>query len=356
MLKVVKIKFKALLLSIVVFALLMNVAYAAGSKLVISNVDVKVGGKTLRGLHNGDSISEEARPDKPVEFRVEVRNNFTSRDDVRIQDITVRTTIERIDDGNDLKQESERFDLRADTESKNIFLFNIPLEVLEDTYTVIIEAEGQDENRTFESAEMRLKLEVVKENHDLRIIKKTLIPTDASCNRKNIQLSTTILNVGNNDEDSASIKISNPDLGIDINDQFGGLKARPNEPESRFSKTYPFKISDSVEAGSYPISIKVIYDNDRKVTQETATLNVKDCTTKQVTTTSTSKGTTGGPVTVTIGSSATPSTKPEIPPGTTVTQESLLQNNIFVIGVIIGEVFAVIVGIVLVASLLRRKG
>lgn len=348
----VKIKVSALMISVVIFIFLMNVAHAAGSKLVISNVDVKVGGKTLRGLQNSNEISEEARPDKPVEFRVEVRNNFTSRDDVRIQDITVRATIERIDDGNDLKQESDRFDLRADTESKNIFVFTVPLEVLEDTYTVIIEAEGQDQNNTFESDEMRLKLEVVKENHLLDIIKDTLIPTDVSCSRKNVQLSTTILNIGNNDEDSVNIKITNPDLGIDISDLIGGLKARPNQPESKFSKTYSFKVPDSAEAGRYPINMRVVYDNDRKVTQETTTLNVKDCASKPVVIQNTSK-VNQGPVVVVGGT--TPPSKPEIPPGTTITQESLLQNNLFVAAVVIGEVIAVIVGIVLVANLLRRR-
>lgn len=353
---VVKIKLSSLLFAGVIFILLTNVAHASGSKLIISNVDVKMPSKTIRSLHNGNLVPDEARPDSPVEFRVEVRNNFTTQEDMRIEDITVRTTIEGIDNGNDLKQESDRFDLRADTESKKIFLFTIPLEVLEDTYTVIIEADGQDENNTANFDEMRLKLEVDKENHLLKVIKKTLTPLEVSCSRKNIQLAITILNIGNNDEDSATIKISNSDLGIDISDQFGGLKARPSEPSSRFSKTYSFKISDSAEAGRYPMNIRVIYDDDRKVTQDTAVLNVKDCA-KQTTTQSTTQSarTSEGPVAVTIGSSGS-APKTELPPGTTISQEGLFQNKLFVIGVIIAEVAAVIAGIVLVASLFRRKG
>jgi len=354
---VVKIRLRHLLLGLFILLVYANIAYAANSRLSFSNVDVKIGSKTIRNLQNGNSIPEVTRPDRQVEFRVEARNNFSSSDNVRISDITVRTTIENIDNGNDMKQESDRFDLRADTETKKIFTFDIPLEVREDTYNVLIEAEGQDENGTIESAEMRLKLEVIKDNHLLKIIKDTLIPAEVSCNRNNIQLSTAILNIGNDDEDSVSVRIQNSDLGIDINDQIGNIKARPNEPESKFSKVYTFKIPENAEAGSYPINLKLSYNNDRQVTSDSPILKIKDCAGKSAGANGKPKNTDGNKVElITPAAANTATAKPsEIPPGTIITQENLLQGNVFFIALIFVVVLAVITIIVLVAMSRKRS-
>lgn len=354
----VKIRIKHLLLGMLVFVLLMNIAYASVSNLQISNVDVKINTKTLRNLSNGADISEEVRPGGTVEFRVQSSNTFSNLQDMTIRDITTKVTIEGIDNGNDLEQESDSYDLRADTDRKLIFKFDVPLEVLQDTFNVLIETEGQDDNNTIQRAEMKLKLEVVKDNHLLKIIQKKLTPDTVSCSRSNIQLSTNILNIGNDDEDSVSILISNPDLGINIEDHVGGILARPNQPESTFSKTYPFKIPNNVEEGSYPIDIRVSYDLDRKITEETATLNVNKCTTFTPTTTPAGKTTeeSGGVELVTPSEGATTSsTQPSILPGTILTQEGFLSSNAFVVGLIIAEVAIVIIGVVLIVGLFRRK-
>ena len=357
---VVKIKLRHLLLSMLIFVLLMNIAYASSSKLLFSNVDVKLGTKTLRNLTNGQSISEETRPGRTVEFRVEVGNKFTNVQDITIRDITIKTTIEGIDNGNDLEHESETFDLRADTERKVIFKFDVPLEVLQDTFNVIIEAEGQDDNNTIQRDEMKLKLEVAKDNHLLKIIQKKLTPDTVSCNRKNIQLSTTILNIGNDDEDRVTIRILNSDLGINIEDQVGGIRARPNQPESMLKKTYSFKIPDNTEAGSYPINIRVLYDLDRKITEETATLNVNDCKTAVTAPTEKPKEETkeesGVELIIPSLEKVISKVVPTVPLGAIVTQESILSSPLFISGVIIAEVVAVLLGILLVVSLFKRRG
>ena len=356
----VKIRIKVALLSLIAFIiviLLNNVAYAAtssGQNLQISNVDVKVSSKTLRNLSNGETISEEARPDHSVEFRVEVRNNFTRLQDIKIQDISVKTTIENIDNGEDLEIESGRFDLSADTEKKSFFTFVIPLEVRQDTYNVIIVAEGEDQDGTNERAEIKLKLEVDKDNNMLEIIKASLTPAEVSCNRKNVQLAATLLNIGNLDQDSVSLGISSQDLGLDIKDNIGTLFARPNEPESRFSKTYMFNVPKDLEAGNYPIALKVLYDDDRKSTENAVTLIVNSCAKAEMLEPKPAEeGNSVEIVTPETRKTTEAVAQPEEPSGGVVTQESFLSSNAFVVSVI--AAFAVLVGIVLVVSLLRRK-
>ena len=345
------------MIAFVAFILLNNAAHASasnGKNLQISNVDVKVSSKTLRNLSNSQTISEEARPDHVVEFRVEVRNNFTRSQDFKIRDISVKTTIEGIDNGEDLEIESNRFDLSADTGKKSFFKLDIPLQVRQDTYNVVITAEGQDEDGTNERAEMKLKLEVVKDNHLLKIVKASLIPIKVSCNRKNVQLGISILNIGNLDEDDVSIQIYNQDLALDIKDKIGTIFSRPNEPESKFSKTYIFNVPKEIEAGNYPITLKVSYNNDRKSTEDTANLIVNNCAkaeTPQILK-PLDESTSVEVITPKTQPTASNSTIREV---TTITQEGLLSSNFFIAGIIIVEVIAVIAGIAVIVYMFRKR-
>lgn len=351
---------RAFLLCLMVFAVLMSVAYAAGSRLTFSDVDVKVGSKTSKNLDDGDTIDDEAEPGDTVEFRVEVRSNFTNAEDLDIEDISVEVTIEEVDDGDDLDEESSDFDLKAGRDKKVTLKFQLPIEVEEDTFDVTIHAEGEDENGTNHDADMTLRLDVEKENHLLKITRKTLSPAEVSCNRRNIQAGISVINIGNEDEEDVSVQVLNSDLGVDSKESIGELTAEPNEDESKFSNTYSFNVPNDAESGSYPITFRVLYDDDRKKAEESATLTVNDCATaKKVAPAEEEESEEDVEVITpspTTGRTTTTVIEPEVPAGTTITQESFLQSNAFVTGIIAAEVIAVIVGIVLVVALFRRKG
>lgn len=356
----VKLMAKTLISSLVIFIFLMSSAYAARQALEFSDVDVKVGSKTSKNLRNGDTINEEAEPGDTVEFRVEVKNNFTSAEDLEIEDVTVEVTVEEIDDGDDLEEESNEFDLDAGDDKRVTLRFQVPLEVEEDTFDVLIEAEGDDENNTDQKVSMKLKLEVEKESHLLKITRNTLSPAEISCNRKNVQLSATVINIGNEDEEDVNVHVLNSDLGIDLSEEAGELTAEPNEDESRFSNVFSFNVQNDAEAGSYPITLRALYDDDRKKAEETATLTISDCAAAKPAITKEEPKTEEEPkvvevITPTTGKTTATVTEPAVPAGTVVTQESFLKSNAFVVGIIIAEIVAVIVGIVLVVSLFRRR-
>lgn len=349
----VKINIKLLLSSIVMLIFFISVAYA--DNLEFSDVDVKVGGKSSKDLEDGETIDEEAEPGDSVVFDVEVKSNFTDDDDLDIEDITITVTIEGIDDGDDLEEESNEFDLGPDDEDGEKLEFEVPLEVEEDTFDVLIEVEGEDENGTDHSIEMNLKLDVEKESHRLIITRSTLNPADVTCNRKNVQTGVTVINIGNEDEDDVTIEVSNSDLSVDLEELVDELTAEPNEDESTFSKTFTFNVPEDADAGSYPISISASYNDDREIEEEMPTLTVNDCPTAKVTTSGSEEEQDVEVISPTTGSVTGSVVQPTVPAGTTVTQESFLKSNAFVIGIIIAEVVAVIVGIVLVVSLFRRK-
>ncbi|MBI2657768.1 hypothetical protein HYX08_03685 [Candidatus Woesearchaeota archaeon] len=347
-------KAQKLLLFLIISMFLVNVAYAAGSKLIFSDVDVKVGSKTSKNLNDRDTIDDEAEPGDSIEFRVETSNNFTSTEDLKIEDISVTVTIEGIDDGDDLEEESQDFNLNPGRDKKITLKFQTPIEVDEDSFDVTIHAEGEDENGTDHEADMRLTLEVDKESHLLKITRASLSPAEVSCNRKNVQAAVTVINIGNEDEEDVTVQVLNSDLGVELSQDAGELTAEPNEDESRFSHIFAFNVPSDAEAGSYPVVVRALYDENRKKAEETITLTVSDCETSA--NNGAKESSEGEDVTVITPTTGRTTTVVQPEPGTAVTTESFFKSNAFVVGIIIAEIVAVIVGIALVVSLFRRKG
>src|SRR3989344_2487672 len=96
------------------------------TKLQITDLDVKVGSKTDKGLNDGATIGDEAMPGDSVEFKIELTNFYTDDEDVEIQDVVITVTIEGIDDDDDLEEETDEFDIKADDNEKNTLTFDLP--------------------------------------------------------------------------------------------------------------------------------------------------------------------------------------------------------------------------------------
>lgn len=348
----VKIRLKPIVLGLMIFIFLMNTAYAE-TKLNFSDVDVKVGGRTSNNLKNGNDIREDAKPGDNLEFRVEMKNTYTSAENLKINDITVNVRVEGLDDGEDIDKDSNEFDLSPGSTKRVVLKFQVPLEIDEESLDVVIQADGEDRNGTSQENEMTLRLNIDKESHKVMITRNTLSPAEISCSRKNIGLAVTLLNIGSEDEDEVNVQISNSELGIDIKDSIGELRAEPNEPESRFSKIYKFNVPANIEAGSYPIDLRVLYNDDRKVTEVSQTLTINDCSTQvkqenrtQYVDTSSQPDTAQDRTTVVVQ---------QVPPDTVVSSEGFFKSNGFVIAVVIAEIIAVVIGIALLVSLFGRR-
>src|SRR3990167_6599048 len=190
-----------------------------GSKLLITDVDVKVGSKTHKNIDFGEKIKEEAKPGDTVQFKIQALNNFTDAEDLEIEDIQVTVTIESIDDDSDLEEEGEIKDLKAEKDDDVAIDFTIPLEVDEGDYDVLIEVESDDENGTSHVVEYELELEVQKEDNEVRFLRNTLTPSEIKCGRT-VQLSTAVINTGADDEDGVTLEITNAELGVSFKETF----------------------------------------------------------------------------------------------------------------------------------------
>ena len=283
----VKIRLKSFIIGIVfaLFAIsLIGAASAAGSKLLITKVDAKVGGKSSKNIGDKATISREAKPGDNIEFTVETMSNFTSSENVDIEDVSVEATIENIDDGDDLEQESSEFDLRPGRDKKVALKFAIPVEVEEDSFDVRLIAEGRDENGTTHKREYTIVLDVDKERDDVRINKKLLSPTEVSCSRKGVQLTAGVINAGSDEEKGITLTAVNQDLGLNFKDTFN-LDEGAFDDSIKFTKAYTFNVADSLAAGTYPIKIKATFEDSTKFVEDTVNLIVNECAKTATTTT-----------------------------------------------------------------------
>ncbi len=360
----------------------LSVGVSAATHLAFTDVDVKVGSKTSKNLKDGDTISDEAAPGDKVDFKIKVKNNFTDAEDVKIEDIELIVTIEGFDeDGEDIDEEAKTFDLKADDDKSSTVSFTVPLEIGEGSYDVTIDVDGDlpsGNNNGSQKNSMKLTLEVEKENHELRISRASLSPETVRCARS-VQLSASVLNTGSEDEDSATLTITNPELGVDFRDVFDVAEGDFDD-DMTFSKLYSFTVPKDTDAGVYPITLKATYNDNRDTVSRNVDLTVQDCTVAETAAgdSGSSEQTTTPPkstpqtttVVVTQPTTTVPSTTTAeiIQPTTTIPtaqqptatesapqEKSLFESSSFLVGLLVLEVLVVVIVIAVIAYFVRKS-
>ncbi len=244
------------------------------SMLAITDLDIKVDGESDKNLENGDTIGEEAKPLSEIEFSVKVDSLFTDKTD--IDDVVVTIQIKDIDEGDDLEEESDEFNLDNGDDNKVTLNFKLPILVEEDTYEVIIRAEGEDENGEDHEVEWSIYLEVDKESHDIMIYDTRITPSTVTCTGY-ASLDLEVVNIGSKDEDDVTIQIKNSQLGINLEYKDIELESGSDE-DSTYDKRLQINVPDNTGVGTYPIDIKVYRDGNDLIASETVDLNVGACT------------------------------------------------------------------------------
>ena len=238
--------------------------------LKISEVQVKVDGEKDRITTSGSKIQDDAKEQSQVDFDVEIQNTF----DKEISNIDVTVTIEDIDDGDDIDDSTEISKLVPGSSTKKSFDFDIPLQVDEDTYTVLIEAEGKDADNNIHTLSWTLKLDVNKDKHNVVIQRATISPATIACSRT-ANFDVSIINLGSENED-IELRITNENLGI--NALYSDIQlGTGTDDDSEFDKTYRLEIGNDIRAGTYPIQLKVEYNDGKSVRTKDATIFVEDC-------------------------------------------------------------------------------
>ncbi|MFH1850560.1 MAG: Ig-like domain-containing protein, partial [archaeon] len=260
-----------------------TISVARGSKLRIADLDVKVDSKTDKNMNDGERISEDAGPKSEVTFNFEIENLFTRAEDVKIEDVIVTITIKDIDDGDDLEEETDKFDIKRADSEKDSLVFDLPLRIEEDTYDVTISAEGDDERGITHTAEMTVYLRVDKNTHEIILYRAELGSPSLICARST-SIDVTAVNIGTKDEDDVVLTINSNALGIGIRDTFV-LEEDIGSDINEFRKFVRVDAANDLPSGTYPIEVRLYRDTSILDDQKTLDLVVEDCVTQpQITT------------------------------------------------------------------------
>ncbi|HLD86791.1 MAG TPA: putative Ig domain-containing protein, partial [Candidatus Nanoarchaeia archaeon] len=244
-----------------------------GPKLVIEDVDVKVDGDSSNNLDNDSTISQEAIPGSKVTFKVKVANAFTDEEDLDIEDIEVSISLKDVDDGDDLEEDSDSFDLEQGREKTQTLAFDIPLEVDEDTYDAIITVEGRDDNGTVHETSWILFLDVEKERHELRILEATVIPATIRC-EKSARVSVDVLNTGQEDEDDVVVRVDAPSLEFA---EAYEAQLDSGSSDNGLSRVFAIPIPKDLEEGPHQIEVGAYYDASKQSDSKTLVLEKEEC-------------------------------------------------------------------------------
>ncbi len=235
----------------------------------ISEIKVEVDENKDTIKSDGEKIDEEAEEESKIEFEVEVKNLFNKT----IEDIEVSATIEDIG-GEDIDDETEISKLSPGSSKEATLNFELPLKIDDDTYDVNIKIKGQDEDNKIHTIEWKLRLEVKKEEHKLRIIDTIVSPYSISCSRYS-DLTIRILNTGRKEE-TAKIEIKNDELGINLKEYDIELNTG-TEYDAEYEKIFSLNIPDDAKPGTYPIHINVYYNDDKFTATKDINILIKEC-------------------------------------------------------------------------------
>ncbi|MBI4452152.1 PKD domain-containing protein [Candidatus Woesearchaeota archaeon] len=244
-------------------------------KIKITDVDAKVDGRSDRNLKDNDDISKDASPGSRIELKVTVKNLYNISEDNDLEDAQVTATIEGINDGGDLEEESREFDLSPEDDKSVTFKFQVPESVEEGNYDIAIEAEGRDEKRKCSSHEddIDIGLEVEKEKNKLALTRLSLNKVVINCTESFV-LSYEITNFGSEEQRAAYVEIRNDDLGLNFVQK--DISVDAGTENNKLSKSHTLKVSGT-ENGAYPLTVNLYSDDGQLQDSETTSLELKNC-------------------------------------------------------------------------------
>jgi uncharacterized membrane protein len=331
-----------------------NIIVDVKGKLIISDFDVTVDGSTDGNLNDGETIDKDAKPESEITFEIKVKNEFEKNSDIDIDDITVTVTIEEIDDGDDLEEESDEFDLEPGESERVKLDFKVPLKVDEGTYSVLVEINGEDDNGIEHTINWELELRVDKKSHEVKIAKARLDKTILKCDRS-ATLTVEAVNIGKNEEDETVLTITNSDLGISESYEFK-LDEDPDDDDNSYTKELNINLASDFKAGTYPIVIKLYYDTDILDDYAALDLEVEDCETRVAPQEEEEEK--EETVVVQTTETTTPSEEITTPSPAVVTgraKTSFRDSGAYVALMVLAYLVAIFVGIVLVYTLVKKR-
>ncbi|MBT7902290.1 hypothetical protein HN587_00365 [Candidatus Woesearchaeota archaeon] len=245
---------------------------AMASDLQVVDIEVDVDGDEDKGVSN-DGGTVDIFPGAKLEIKLKLENVG----DQEISNIDLNAIIEEIDDGDDLETDVDYGDLKTGKENTEKFYFQLPLIIdQDDTYQIIITADGKNEDKEVQELEVIIDLEVDKESHEVVFDGASLSSAEVTCGAKP-QLDLRVVNIGEGDEE-VQVKIFTDDSDLFF-EEFT-MDSDVSDPDNIYEKNLAIDTTDWKE-GTYKIKSYVFFNKERDLVKSEIDLSVK-CPVKKI--------------------------------------------------------------------------
>jgi len=199
----------------------------------------------------------DLKPGEIMDMDVEIKNNIRDSlgQELDAEDITITIEIDDLD----VEVEEEDIDLDYGDSEKFNFEIEVPLDAESGTYDIVVTVEGDDEEGDLHKDEWTIEFDVERDDHELFISDLAVTPSSVSCGGK-IDLSATVYNVGNKNEDDVYLRIRNTELDIDVNTEtVDKLYETGSGQHESFRKL--LILPTDVDEGTYYIMVEAISED-----------------------------------------------------------------------------------------------
>jgi len=212
------------------------------------------------------SLAKDVLVGTEMVFTFSMRNLFDNDYDTRDGKIDNIELMFDVDDS-DIYLESvedtyDLDDMKADEDQDLKITFFIDPEADAGDYTFTITLEGEDGKGAKHKVEKEVKLDVIRDDNDVRIITADVSPQTITLCEKKFTLNLEIENIGNDDQEYAGVAVYSKELGIDENAEEIELNSYDDSPYS-WDKVFTFN-PQKLSTGKYFIDVVTFYDRDEQ--------------------------------------------------------------------------------------------
>jgi len=231
----------------------------------IAEVNVDVDGKEDKITSNNRKIGGTAKANSDVDFTVKVKNVYGKE----IKDVDVEVAIQDIDKGDDVTEDTRISRIAAGDSKEANVKFELPSKVDAGDYDVSIHVEGVDEDDNTHSIDWELQLKVDKEKDNVEI-EASITPNPVSCGEL-ANLNLNIANLGKSTE-NVEIRIINAEMGLNLNEKNVQI-----DSDDEYDKSYKLRIAENMVEGTYPVNVKVYYNNGKLSRSKDIEFIIENC-------------------------------------------------------------------------------
>jgi len=322
-----------------------NVVVTERSYIEITRLRASVDG-SVKTYSQGDTI--DVNPDSNVEFRIDVTSLYTSTDGIEFDEVFATVIVENfLDEGfEDFEEESDFYALRPGRSRTLTVPLKVPLQILDDYYTVRVIVEANDEEGNTFIIEEEYYLRVRKSLRELYVRNFEVFPEKIRCSGT-IEAFGTVYNIGRRDED-AKIRITSAELDVDYQ-RMVELYSDPYDSDNSFKFSTPFFISEDVGAGRYRLDLEVLYNDDRERLTAFAFVDVEACPKPEKPKDDEDKG----PIIITVPEEPEVPEEPGVPKDDIIFEQPFTESPMFL--ALLGGIFLLLIVLVLVLLVFLLK-